>query len=107
MSDANYLPQGEDIFSCTKCKMHFILPSCCDHYQQNKIQELESENDRLKNHDIIGYEAVIQELEASKKEALALIEFYSDEINYPEHYSEVYDSGKLAREFLKKHEGEK
>lgn len=41
--ETKYLPQGEDIFSCTKCKLHFVLPSCCDHYQQAKIAELESQ----------------------------------------------------------------
>ena len=87
--DAKYLPQGEDIFSCTKCKVYFVLPSCCDHYQENKIQEIE----------------------AFKKEALELISDLTEDILTPhrlglakEPINPQWVSFNSAREFLKKHQ---
>lgn len=36
------------IFNCTKCGIHYVLPSCCDHYQQAEIEKLKVDNEKLK-----------------------------------------------------------
>ena len=37
----------DNVFMCLKCDRAYVLPSCCSHYQDARILELEAEIKKL------------------------------------------------------------
>jgi len=35
----------EEIFACHECNKYFVLPSCCSHYRQTQIDQLQKKLD--------------------------------------------------------------
>lgn len=40
---------SEEVFSCSKCSRIYVLPTKCNHFMDDKINQLEKENNELKD----------------------------------------------------------
>lgn len=85
----------KEIFNCSKCQLVYVLPTKCDHYQEQQLAALKADKEQdnaLFVRHAQEYQAEIKQLQEQLKEAIDILE----------HYSHRMDSGGTARQFLAK-----